>query len=87
MTTIEEHRATRAEFAHRAIAGYGACGAHEPADAIQDLITDLLHLSDQRGRDALETLKAAIGNWSAENANPDDPGDANHVEIKIHGPA
>jgi hypothetical protein len=81
MTTIEEHRATRAEFAHRAIAGYGACGAHEPADAIQDLIIDLLHLSDKQGRDTLAMLEAAIGNWSAEKRNPDDPGDADTVRI------
>lgn len=57
----------RVQFAKAAIAAFMDASQTDAADALVDLLTDLMHLADhKRGWDFERSLKAARGHYGAE---------------------
>lgn len=65
MATIKERR----EWASAAIAVYRERTNTEQADAISDLVCDLMHLAKKYKQDELHAIERGISHWYAETNN------------------
>ncbi|MGE5510505.1 MAG: hypothetical protein ACM31O_04535 [Bacteroidota bacterium] len=79
----------RAEWARKALAIFArATGqdlAHEMDEAIGDLICDLLHLANQRGRAPIASFLKAVQVFASELYDEDDVGPEPAIELRIAG--